>query len=92
MWFGSLLITGWVALGSWVAIFPGTIERWTGLQYDFFDTWGVHRGKYEALTLGTLAVVLLLALVGYALGAPVRRREVAVPLEVASEAAGALAS
>jgi amino acid transporter len=82
IWFGSLLITGWVALGSWVAIFPGTIETWTGIDYDFYGTWGVHRGKYEALTLGTLAVVLLLALVGYALGKPVRDREVDVPLQV----------
>jgi amino acid transporter len=82
MWFGALLITGWVALGTWVAVFPGTIEKWTGLEYDFYGTWGVHRGKYEALTLGTLAVVLLVALVGYALGKPVRDREVDIPLEV----------
>jgi glutamate:GABA antiporter len=81
IWFGSLLITAWVALGSWVAIFPGTIEKWVGMPYDFYGEWGVHRGKYEALTLGTLAVVLLVALVGYALGKPVRDREVDVPLE-----------
>jgi amino acid transporter len=81
IWFGSLLITGWVALGTWVAIFPGTIEKWTGIDYDFYGTWGVHRGKYEALTLGTLAVVLLVALVGYALGKPVRDREVDIPLD-----------
>jgi amino acid transporter len=89
IWAGSLLITGWVALGSWVAVFPGTIENWTGIEYDFYGTWGVHRAKYEALTLGTLAVVLLIALVGYALGKPVRDREVTVSLE--AEAPPALA-
>ena len=81
IWCGTVLITGWVALGTWVAVFPGTIEKWTGLPYDFQETWGVSRTKYEALTLGTLAVVLLVALVGYALGKPVRDREVEVPLE-----------
>ena len=30
----------WVALGTWVAVFPGTIEKWVGIDYDFEDTWG----------------------------------------------------
>ncbi|MGZ4338304.1 MAG: APC family permease [Gaiellaceae bacterium] len=82
IWFASLLITAWVALGTWVAIFPGTIEKWAGISYDFHEAWGVGRVKYEALTLGTLAVVLVIALGGYALGKPVRDREVDLPLEI----------
>jgi amino acid transporter len=82
IWVGAMLITLWVALGSWVSIFPGRIEKWTGIEYDFKGTWGVSFPRFEALTLGTLGVVLLIAVVGYVLGAPVRRREVAVPLEV----------
>ena len=81
MWVGTVLITLWVALGTWVSVFPGRIEKWTGVSYDFKGTWGVSFAKFEALTLGTLGVVLLIALVGYALGAPVRRREVTVPIE-----------
>jgi glutamate:GABA antiporter len=81
MWAAAGLITAWVALGTWVSIFPGRIEKWAGISYDFEGTWGVSFAKFEALTLGTLGVVLTIALVGYALGAPVRRREVEVPLE-----------
>ena len=70
---GAIVIF-WVALGAWVAVFPGVLESVFGLKYDFVDTWGVGRGKFEALTLGTLAVVLLLGLAGYAAGAGERRR------------------
>jgi amino acid transporter len=85
LWISTALITGWVALGSWVSVFPGTIERWTGISYDFEGTWGVSRAKFEALTLGTLAVVALFAIVGYALGAPVRSRQADVALDVELE-------
>jgi len=81
MWIAAGLTTFWVALGSWVAVFPGTLERLFGLSYDFHGTWGVSRSTFEALTLGTLAVILLIALVGYALGRDVREQEVDIPLE-----------
>jgi amino acid transporter len=77
----TALITFWVALGSWVAVFPGTLEKLLGISYDFKSTWGVSRATFETLTLGTLGVVLLVALVGYALARDVRRRTAAVPLE-----------
>jgi glutamate:GABA antiporter len=81
IWVGTVLITLWVALGTWVSIFPGTLEKLFGIDYNFEDEWGVSFGEYEALTLGTLAVVLLFAVVGYVLGAPVRRRQVEVLIE-----------
>ncbi len=81
IWVATALITFWVALGSWVSIFPGTLERLLGIDYDFEATWGVSFAKFEALTLGTLAVVLVFAVVGYVLGAPVRRRQVDVLIE-----------
>jgi glutamate:GABA antiporter len=81
MWLVGILTTFWVALGSFVAVFPGVLENLFGLSYDFKDEWGVSRGTYEALTLGTLAVVLAIALVGYALGRSVREQVAVVPLE-----------
>ena len=36
---------------------------------------------FEVLTLGTLAVVLGIAIIGYALGRPVRERVAVIPLE-----------
>jgi amino acid transporter len=81
MWIAAGLTTLWTALGSFVAVFPGTLESIFGLDYDFRDTWGVSRGTYEALTLGTLAVILAIALIGYALGRSVRERVAVVPVD-----------
>lgn len=69
----AMLCTAWVALGSWVALFPGTLEKLFGVDYDFVDSWGVPFGQFEAITLGTLLFIVVLALVGFVLGAPIRR-------------------
>ena len=74
MWIAAGLTTFWTALGSFVAVFPGTLEGIFGIDYNFEDTWGVSHGTYEALTLGTLAVILAIALIGYAMGRSVRER------------------
>jgi hypothetical protein len=58
-----------------VALFPGVLEKLFGLDYDFVGTWGVGRGRFEALTLGTVAIIVVLTLVGLALGTRERRRE-----------------
>ena len=81
MWTAGGLATLWVALGSWVAVFPGTLEQLFGLGYDFREEWGVGRATFEALTLGTLAVIVLIALVGYWLSRDVRERAVEIALE-----------
>jgi amino acid transporter len=85
------LTTFWVALGSWTATFPGTLESLFGVDYDFVDVWGVSRATFTLLTLGTLAVVLLIAVVGYALGADVRRETVVAPVAAEADPAGATA-
>jgi amino acid transporter len=81
LWVSTLLTTLWIALGSWVAIFPDTLERLFGVGYGFKGTWGVGQGEFEALTLGTLGVILVFGVLGYVLGAGVRRQEVTVPLD-----------
>jgi glutamate:GABA antiporter len=89
MWIASGLITFWVALGSWVAVFPGTLEKLFGLSYDFHGTWGVSRDTFEALSLGTLIVILLIAVVGYATGRGVRQQtaDVIIAPEMESQVA-----
>lgn len=67
------LTTGLVGLGSWVSIFPGTLEALLGLPHDFSQAQGVPYAAFEALTLGTIAFIVVLALVGYWRGAPLRR-------------------
>jgi amino acid transporter len=75
------LCTFWVVLGSWTAVFPGTLDKLLGLDYSFKDSWGVSQGKFEAFTLGTLVVVVAIYIAGYMAGARVRSQEVAVSLD-----------
>lgn len=75
----TVAATFFAVLGSWVAVAPGTIEPVLGLEYDFAEEWGVSRGKFEALTLGTLAVIIGLTLLGLWLAKLERRREEAAP-------------
>jgi glutamate:GABA antiporter len=77
IWVSTILTTGWIALGTWVAIFPGVLEKVFNVPYNFHDSWGLSRGKFELYTLGTLAVIIAFGLVGYVTGAGVRRNLVA---------------
>lgn len=62
------LTTFWAALGTWVAVFPGTLEPLFGLDYDFLEYWGVTQTRFEVFTLGTLAVLTAIAVAGYLQG------------------------
>jgi glutamate:GABA antiporter len=66
------LCFAWVLLGSWVAVFPGTLDRLFGLDYDFNEIWGVSQWTFEAFTLGTLTTLGVLGAVGYLRAKPVR--------------------
>lgn len=63
----------WILLGSWVAVFPGTLEAVFSMPYDFHEIWGVSQAQFEIFTLGTLAALLILGSIGYARGARVRK-------------------
>jgi glutamate:GABA antiporter len=81
IWVSTILVTGWILLGSWVAVFPDTLERLFHVGYPFKDTWGVSQGLFEGLTLGTLAVIVGIGLIGYWLGRGVRSHGAVVPIE-----------
>jgi len=66
------LTTFWAALGTWVAVFPGTLEGLFGLEYPFEDHWGVSRMRFEVFTLQTLAVLVVIAVAGYLRGRSIR--------------------
>ena len=55
----TVLITFWIVLGSWVAVFPDTLERLFGVGYNFKGNWGVSAATFEVLTLGTLVVIVV---------------------------------
>ncbi|WP_246236098.1 APC family permease [Streptomyces boluensis] len=67
----AALVYAWILVGSWCALFPGTLESLVGLDYDFPAIWGVSRTTFETFTLGTVAVLLAVG----ALGVRVARRE-----------------
>ena len=87
LWASTILVTFWIALGSFEAVFPNVLERLFGVGYKFSDTWGVSQGTYEALTLGTLAVIVVVGVLGYMRGAATRRQIAVVPLEEPAPAA-----
>ena len=80
IWVSTALVTGWILLGSWVAVFPDTLERLFGVGYPFKDSWGVTQGEFEALTLGTLGIIVVIGLIGYWLGRDVRAQQATVPI------------
>jgi len=87
MWVCALVTTAWMLLGSWVAIFPGTLEELTGHSYSVMDSYGVTRLRFEVFTLGTLAIVLVVGVIGYIMAADVRAKAVDIPLEATVEPA-----
>jgi amino acid transporter len=94
IWTSTVLVTFWIALGSWVAVFPDTLEKWLGVGYGFKDTWSVSRFTFEYLTLGTLLVIVVVGVIGYVFAAPVRSQSVTTELDtgvvdvLATQAAG----
>jgi amino acid transporter len=80
IWVSTILTTGWILLGSWVAVFPDTLERVFNVGYPFKDSWGVSQGEFEALTLGTLAIIVIVGLIGYRAGRDVRADQASIPI------------
>jgi amino acid transporter len=68
------LVYAWIVLGSWIALFPGVLERVLGVSYDFGGDWGVSRTVFEAFTLGTVAVLLAVGVLGRIIAARLDRR------------------
>ena len=82
LWISTILITGWILLGSWVAVFPDTLERLFGVGYDFKDTWGVTAGRVRgAHARNARRSSSRSRLIGYWFGQAVRADGVTVPIE-----------
>ncbi len=81
LYVSTALIMFWVVLGSWVGVFPGTLDRLLGLSDDFEDNWGVSRMKFETYTLGTLAVILVVGIAGYLSASGVRNQSASISIE-----------
>ncbi|WP_033292172.1 APC family permease [Amycolatopsis jejuensis] len=62
------LVYAWIVIGSWSALFPGALEPLLGVDYDFEGKWQVSRLTFEVFTLGTVAVLILVAVLGRYVG------------------------
>jgi amino acid transporter len=82
LWISTILTTGWILLGSFEAIFPDVLEKIFGVGYGFKGSWGVPRWEFEALTLGTLAIIILIGVIGYAVSGDVRSDVAMEPLDL----------
>ena len=80
VWIAGGICTAFIVLASVVAVFPDLLEKALGVGYNFKDTWGITPLRFEVFTLGTLAVIIAFAVVGYWLGRPVREQEAEVAL------------
>jgi glutamate:GABA antiporter len=82
MLIAAAMTTFFAFVGSFEAVFPGVLWTLLGEDYGpFAESWdGIERGTFELLTLGTLGIIVLLALVGYAAGGRVRQQQVSVSL------------
>ena len=67
VWLATTVVMFWFGLGTIVAVAPGTLEGLLGIDYDFDEIWGLDQLRVEAFTLGTLAVLAALAVLGYLL-------------------------
>lgn len=74
-WIVTVVTMLWIALGVIVAVAPGFLEGLFGLEYDFDDIWGLSQATVESFTLGTLAVLALVALGGFVIGRRGQRSE-----------------
>jgi len=75
----------WIVIGSWVALFPGTLNSLLGESYSFADTWGLSQGVFEVFTLGTVGVLLCVGAIGRVVALR-RDREVAISEPIQSTA------
>jgi glutamate:GABA antiporter len=81
LWVSTILTTFWIALGVFQAVFPDVLEKVFNVEYGFKGSWGVPRSTFEALTLGTLIVIVAIGIAGYYAGTRVRSDAVDVVLE-----------
>jgi amino acid transporter len=65
IWLAAGLCAFWCAFSSLETVFPGTVERLFGEGYSFEESWGMSQLRFEAFTLGTLAVLTAIGVGGY---------------------------
>ena len=73
-WVAALITELAIVVTMATLLWPGAINSLLGESYSVSSNWGVSRVFFESVTLGVFAVMILLALVFWAVGAAGRRR------------------
>jgi len=76
-WVCAIITEVFVVLTGITLLWPGLIDAWFGQHYDMEANWGVTRAFFETVTLGSFVVMVLLAVVFWAVGARNLRKGVA---------------
>jgi glutamate:GABA antiporter len=64
-WTAVVLAEVCALLGVWTSVFPSTLPKLFGYSYSFESSYGVSGATFEGLTLGALAAITLLGVIGY---------------------------
>ena len=75
-WAAVIITELFVVVTVITLVWPGAINAWFGESYSVKSVWGVSRPFFEWVTLGSLAVMIALGLVFWAIGERARRRGV----------------
>jgi amino acid transporter len=67
-WVCVILTETVVVLTGITLLWPGLLDRLFGQPYDIMESWGVSRLFFEAVTLGSFAVILLIGVVFWLIG------------------------
>jgi amino acid transporter len=67
-WAAVILCELFALLGVWTSVFPSTLPKLFGYSYSFQSSYGVSAGTFEGLTLGALAAIILIGVIGYVIG------------------------
>jgi glutamate:GABA antiporter len=73
-WAAVIITEAFVVVTVITLVWPGAINTWFGETYSVESSWGVSRVFFETVTLGSLAVMIALGLVFWAIGERNRRR------------------
>jgi len=73
LWIAVVATEIMIALTTVTLLWPGLLDRLMGQQFSIMDYWGTSRVFFEVVTLGSLAVIILMAVIFWAVG----RRDIA---------------
>ncbi len=68
LWICVIFSEAIIILTAITLLWPGLLDGMLGRSYDIYTNWGVHRGFFEIVTLGSLAFFILTSVVFWLIG------------------------